>query len=81
VICSDQPVLDRCVVFDFVTQWKEGCVIMLNRKFARLVISGMGREGAAAHGVKVMFTPCRVLKRPKFVYLYVFMFCIMSYII
>jgi hypothetical protein len=22
-ICSDQPVCDRCVVFDFVTRWKE----------------------------------------------------------
>ena len=36
VICSDQPVLDRCVVFGFVTRWKEDFVSMLNRNFARL---------------------------------------------
>ncbi len=36
VICSDQPVLDRCVVFDFVARWKEGFMSMLNRTFARL---------------------------------------------
>ena len=35
-ISSDQPVLDRCVVFGFVTRWKEGFVSMLNRNFARL---------------------------------------------
>ncbi len=38
----------------------------------------MGREGAAAHAVRVRFTACRVLEQPK---IYVFMFCIMSYII
>ena len=36
VICSDQPVLDRCVVFGFVARWKEDFVNMLNRNFARL---------------------------------------------
>ncbi len=30
-ICSDQPVCDRCVVFGFVTRWKEGFVNILNR--------------------------------------------------
>ena len=35
-ICSDQPVHDRCVVFDFVARWKEGFMSMLNRNFARL---------------------------------------------
>ena len=35
-ICSDQPVRDRCVVFDFVARWKEGFMSMLNRTFARL---------------------------------------------
>ena len=35
-ICSDQPVHDRCVVFDFVARWKEGFMSMLNRTFARL---------------------------------------------
>ncbi len=34
-ICSDQPVLDRCVVFDFVARWKEVFMIMINRTFAR----------------------------------------------
>jgi hypothetical protein len=37
-ICSDQPVHDRCVVFDFVARWKEGFVSMLNRTFARLLM-------------------------------------------
>ncbi len=36
VICSDQPVYDRYVVFDFVARWKEGFVSILNRNFARL---------------------------------------------
>ncbi len=35
-ICSDQPVSDRCVVFGFVTRWKEDFVRMINRNFARL---------------------------------------------
>ena len=35
-ICSDQPVRDRCVVFDFVARWKEVFMSMLNRTFARL---------------------------------------------
>ena len=35
-ICSDQPVYDRCVVFDFVARWKEVFVSILNRNFARL---------------------------------------------
>ncbi len=34
VICFDQPVSDRYVVFGFVTRWKEGVVSMLNRNFA-----------------------------------------------
>jgi hypothetical protein len=28
---SDQPVSDRCVVFDFVARWKEGFMIMYIR--------------------------------------------------
>ncbi len=32
-ICFDQPVLDRYIVFGFVTRWKEGFVSMLNRNF------------------------------------------------
>ena len=36
VICSDQPVLDRYVVFGFVTRWKEGFVSMIHRNFAWL---------------------------------------------
>ena len=35
-IYRDQPVSDRCVVFDFVARWKEGFMSMLNRNFARL---------------------------------------------
>ena len=35
-ISCDQPVRDRCVVFDFVARWKEGFMSMLNRNFARL---------------------------------------------
>jgi hypothetical protein len=35
-ICSDQPVCDRCVVFDFVARWKEGFMSMLRSTFARL---------------------------------------------
>ncbi len=35
-ISCDQPVSDRCVVFDFVARWKEGFMSMLNRNFARL---------------------------------------------
>jgi hypothetical protein len=100
----DQPVSDRCVVFGFVTRWKEDFVSMINRNFMRLlmmgtfsrvcsgvlwgmresavsdsgrrhwfffgwVVSGVGREGAAAHGVRVMFTACHVLKQSKFMYL------------
>jgi hypothetical protein len=41
VICSDQPVLDKCVVFGFVTRWKEGFVSMLNRNFARHLMMGV----------------------------------------
>ncbi len=37
----------------------------------------MGREGVADHGVRVRFTACRVFEQTK---IYVFMFCIMSYI-
>ena len=32
-ICSDQPVHDRCVVFGFVTRWKEGFLSLFNRNF------------------------------------------------
>ena len=39
-ICSDQPVRDRCVVFGFVTRWKEDFVSMLNRNFMRLLMMG-----------------------------------------
>ena len=35
-ICSDQPVCDRCVVFNFVARWKECFVNMFNRNVARL---------------------------------------------
>ena len=35
-ISCDQPVRDRCVVFDFVARWKEGFMSMLNRNFARI---------------------------------------------
>ncbi len=35
-ICSDQPVSDRCVVFDFVVRWKEGFMSMINRTFTRI---------------------------------------------
>ncbi len=35
-IYCEQPVSDRCVVFDFVARWKEGFMIMINRNFARL---------------------------------------------
>jgi hypothetical protein len=35
VMCSDQPVHDRCVVFGFVTRCKEGFVNMINRNFTR----------------------------------------------
>ena len=35
-ISSDQPVCDRCVVFDFVSRGKEGFMRMLSRTFARL---------------------------------------------
>ena len=35
-ISCDQPVRDRCVVFDFVARWKEGFMSILNRNFARL---------------------------------------------
>jgi hypothetical protein len=38
----------------------------------------MGREGATDQGVRVRFTTCRVFKRTK---IYVFVFCIMSYIL
>jgi hypothetical protein len=38
----------------------------------------MGKEGATAHGVRVRFTACHVFEQTK---IYVFMFCIMSYII
>ena len=41
VICSDQPVCDRCVVFGFVERWKEGVVIMINRNFMRLPMMGV----------------------------------------
>jgi hypothetical protein len=41
VICSDQPVSDRCVVFGFVARWKEGFVSMLNRNFARNLMMGV----------------------------------------
>ena len=41
VICSDQPVSDRCVVFGFVARWKEGFVSMLNRNFMRLLMMGV----------------------------------------
>jgi hypothetical protein len=40
-ICSDQPVCDRCVVFNFVARWKEGFVNMINRTFARLLTMGV----------------------------------------
>ena len=40
-ICSDQPVSDRCVVFGFVTRWKEGFVSMLNRNFACHLMMGV----------------------------------------
>ena len=33
--CSDQPVCDRCVVFDFVTWWKEGFMSIFSRTFVR----------------------------------------------
>ncbi len=36
VICSDQPVRDRCVVFDFVARWKEGFMTILSRTFTRI---------------------------------------------
>jgi hypothetical protein len=41
VICSDQPVRDRCVMFDFVGRWKEGFVSMINRTFVRLLMMGV----------------------------------------
>ncbi len=40
VICSDQPVCDRCVVFGFVVWWKEGFVRMCNRNFMSLLMMG-----------------------------------------
>jgi hypothetical protein len=40
-ISSDQPVCDRCVVFDFVARWKEDFVSMINRTFARLLMMGV----------------------------------------
>jgi hypothetical protein len=40
-ICSDQPVHDRFVVFDFVVWWKEGFVNMINRNFMRLLMMGV----------------------------------------
>jgi hypothetical protein len=41
VVCSDQPVYERCVVFGFVAWWKEGFVSMLNRNFARHLMMGV----------------------------------------
>jgi hypothetical protein len=40
-ICSDQPVRDRCVVFDFVARWKECFVSMINRTFTLLLMMGV----------------------------------------
>ena len=34
-IYYDQPVCDRCVVFDFIARWKEGFMNMISHTFAR----------------------------------------------
>jgi hypothetical protein len=84
-ICSDQPVCDRCVVFDFVAQWKEGFVSMINRTFARFlmmrvfsrvcsgVLWGMRESAVSDSGRGNWFF--------FWDQIYVCMFCIMSYII
>jgi hypothetical protein len=41
VICSDQPVRDRWVVFAFLTRWKEDFVSMINRNFMSLLMMGV----------------------------------------
>jgi len=38
----------------------------------------MGREGSTTHGVRVMFTSCRVFNETK---IYIFMFCIICFIL
>ncbi len=40
VICSDQPVHDRCVVVGFVNRWKEDFMSIINRSFTRLLMMG-----------------------------------------
>ena len=52
VIFSDQLVCDRCVVFGFVTRWKEGFVSMLNRNFARHLMMGV----FSRNGVRIVFS-------------------------
>ncbi len=49
-ICSDQPVSDRCVVFDFVTWWKEGFMSMLSQSYIRAALM-MGVFSGVCSGV------------------------------
>jgi hypothetical protein len=41
VICSNQQVHDRCIVFGFVERWKEDIVSMINRNFTRVLMMGV----------------------------------------
>ena len=61
-ICSDQPVLERGVVFGFVFFGVGGL--------------GMGSEGAAAHGLRVMFHCMSHLRTDQNLYL-----CTVSYVL
>jgi hypothetical protein len=38
---SDHPVSDRCVVFGYIAQWKEGFLSIHNRNFMRLLMMGV----------------------------------------
>jgi hypothetical protein len=109
---SDQPVLDRCVVFGFVVRWKDGFVSMINRNFMSLlmmgvysrvcsgllwgmrdsVVSDSGRRqrfffwvGGIGNGKRRRRDPwssiyVHYMSRPQTDQIYVFMFCVMSYI-
>jgi hypothetical protein len=55
VICSDQPVCDRCVVFGFVARWKDVFVIMINRNFMRfLMLREVTVDGRRRRGKKTL---------------------------
>jgi hypothetical protein len=68
-ICSDQPVCDRCVVFNFVARWKEGFVSMFNRTFTRLLMMGVFSRDCFGVLWGMRESAVSDSGRPKFMYL------------